>query len=106
MRTYVVAFTPEAEIQLAELYRYLATVASPEIADRYTSEIVQHCGSLQRSPNRGVKRDDIRPGLRIMGHKRRVVIAFEVGEAFVNIIGVYYGGQNYEGALLIEGDEG
>lgn len=41
-----VVFTPEAEEQLAALYRYIATAASPVIAERYTSAIVTHCEGL------------------------------------------------------------
>jgi hypothetical protein len=38
--TYSVVFTPEAQEQLVALYRYIATAASPEIAERYVSAIV------------------------------------------------------------------
>ena len=40
---YSVVFTPEAEEQLAVLYRYVAAAASPEIAERFTGAIVTHC---------------------------------------------------------------
>ena len=39
---YTVVFTPEAQDQLAALYRYIATAATPEIAERYTNAIVTH----------------------------------------------------------------
>ena len=42
------------------------------------------------------RRDDLRPGLRTLGFRRRVTILFEVADDTVNIIGVYYGGQDYE----------
>lgn len=32
----MVIFTPEAQEQLAALYRYIAAAASPDIAERYT----------------------------------------------------------------------
>jgi toxin ParE1/3/4 len=51
---------------------------------------------------RGIKRDDVRPGLRITGYRKRVAIAFHVDEERVNIIGIFYGGQDYEAALLEE----
>ena len=35
-----VVFTPEAEDQLAGLYRYIAAAASAEVAARYTEAIV------------------------------------------------------------------
>lgn len=55
-----VIFTPEAEAQLTELYRYIASAASPEVAARYTNSIVTYCESLQTLPHRGIQRDDIR----------------------------------------------
>lgn len=99
---YSVIFTPEAEDQLTELYRYIAADASPEIALRFTDSIVSHCESLCNFPLRGTRRDDIRPGLRTTGYRRRVVIAFEASSTAVNIIGVFYGGQDYESALREE----
>jgi toxin ParE1/3/4 len=100
--SYTVVFTPEAEAQLLELYSYIATEASPEIAARFTDGIVAHCESLSIFPNRGKQREDIRPGLRITGYRRRVAIAFHVGEDQVNIIGVFYGGQDYDSVLSVE----
>ncbi len=40
---YTVAFTPEAEEQLAAIYRYIAAMATPEAAARYTAAIVAYC---------------------------------------------------------------
>ena len=98
---YSVVFTPEAEEQLAELYRYIALKASPEIAEKYTSAIVSYCEEMDSFPHRGTRRDDVRPGLRITNYKRRAVIAFTVDESAktVVIIGVFYGGRDYESAL-------
>ena len=97
--SYPVIFTPEAEAQLTELYRYIATAASPEVAARYTNSIVTYCESLQTFPHRGVQRDDIRPGLRITSYRKRVVIAFEADANRVAILSVFYGGQDYETAF-------
>src|SRR6185312_4338278 len=96
---YKVVFTPEAEEQIAELYRYIALSASPERAIRFISAILDYCDSLEKFPLRGNRRDDIRPGLRITSYRRRVVIAFDVTANFVNIIGIFYAGQDYETVL-------
>ncbi len=100
-----VVFTPEAEEQLAVLYRYIAAAASPGIAERYTSAIVTYCEGLQDFPHRGTRRDDIRPELRITNYKKRAVIAFEVSAERVSIIGVLYGGQDYETAFQSDLDD-
>jgi toxin ParE1/3/4 len=74
-------------------------VASPDIAAQYTEAIVNYCESLRRFPLRGTIRDDVRPGLRITNYKGRTVIAFDVDTEVVSIIGVFYGGQDYETIL-------
>jgi plasmid stabilization system protein ParE len=103
--TYAVVFTPEAEAQLVSLYRDIAVAASPEIAARYTDGIVTSCENLRNFPLRGTVRDDIRPGLRITNYRKRTIIAFEVDAGRVSIIGIFYGGQNYETALRGRDDE-
>lgn len=102
---YRVVFAPEALEQLAELYRYISHAASPDIAAHYTDAIVSYCESLATFPHRGTKRDDVRAGLRITNYKKRAVIAFNVDTQCVSIIGVFYGGQDYESILLEEGPE-
>lgn len=100
-----VVFSPEAEDQLAALYRHIAAAASPDIAARYTEAIVCYCESLRTFPHRGTKRDDVRLGLRITNHKRRTVIAFDVEAELISIIGVFYGGQDYETILQDDSEE-
>jgi len=99
---YTVIFTPEAEEQIAELYRYIAGNSSSEIAARYTEDLVQYCETFETFPQRGSKRDDILPGLRTVGYRRRVLIAFSVHVNEVVIIGIFYGGQDFETALGLD----
>ena len=105
MTPHRVVFTPEAQEQIAEIYRYVASAASPRIAERYASAIVTYCEGLGAFPLRGSRRDDIRKGLRITNYKKRVVIAFEVEASTVSIIGAFYGGQNYETGLQTDPDD-
>jgi plasmid stabilization system protein ParE len=94
-----VVFAPEAEAQFVALYFQIASAASPEIAANYTEAIVQQCESLKTFPIRGALRDDIRPGLRVFGFRRRVSIVFEVTDQRVTILGIFYGGQSFETAF-------
>jgi plasmid stabilization system protein ParE len=94
-----VVFASEAREQLVALYHYIASAASPEIAASYTNGIVEQCESLAMFPLRGTARDAIRPGLRTFGFKRRVTIAFDVSGDLVTILGIFYGGQNFESVL-------
>jgi toxin ParE1/3/4 len=67
---------------------------------RFTDGIVTFCEILSTFPLRGIRRDDVRPGLRITGYRKRVVVAFDVDAERVNIIGIFYGGQDHEAALV------
>ncbi len=51
-------------------------------------------------------RNDVRPGLRITHYKKRTVIAFGVDAETVSIIGVFYGGQDYETILQDDAEDG
>ena len=102
---YRVVFSPEVEEQLVALYGHIAAAASPDIAGRYTEAIVSYCESLSTFPHRGTMRDDVRPGLRITNYKKRAVIAFDVDAEQVSIIGVFYGGQDYETILQDDSED-
>lgn len=108
MRLHRVVFSPEAQQQLVDLYRYIASAASPAVAARYADAIVGYCESLTLFPERGTCRDDVRPGLRISHYRKRTVIAFAVDGDLVTILGVFYGGRDYERLLNAErrDDEG
>jgi len=96
MKSYRVVFSLEAEAQLVALYGYIATAASPSIAAGYTEAIVRFCESFCAFPHRGTLRDDVRPGLRLTNYKKRTIIAFDVDDEQVSIMGIFYGGQDYE----------
>ena len=49
-----------------------------------------------------MSRDDVRPGLRITGYRKRVLIAYAVDAEALSIIGIFYGGQDYETLLQEE----
>lgn len=66
---------------------------------------MSYCESLCTFPHRGTMRDDVRPGLRITNYKKRAVIAFDVDAEQVSIIGVFYGGQDYETILQDDFDD-
>jgi plasmid stabilization system protein ParE len=98
-----VSFSPEAERQILDLYTYIADATSASVAEGYVSAIVEFCQGLGDFPHRGTARDDLRLGLRIIGFRRRVMVAFAVDkDDRVTIVGVFYGGRDYE-SLLTEG---
>ncbi|WP_454715124.1 type II toxin-antitoxin system RelE/ParE family toxin [Caulobacter segnis] len=98
MSGYSIIYTPEAEAQLLALYHYLAFEASPVTAARFTDAIVERCEALRDFPERGAPRFGVRPGLRTLPF-RRVTITYAVKGQQVVIVGIFYGGQDYESIL-------
>jgi len=97
---YRVVFRREALQQLEDLYDFIADAGSPANAAGFAESIVTFCEALSDFPYRGVAREDLRPELRTIGFRKRVVIAFVVLEETVAIIGVFYGGRDHEQILL------
>ncbi|MBW4667597.1 MAG: type II toxin-antitoxin system RelE/ParE family toxin [Cyanomargarita calcarea GSE-NOS-MK-12-04C] len=69
------------------------------LAERYISDIIGFCQGLSTFPERGTKRDDLRPDLRVIGYAKRATIAFSVKTDQVIIYGVFYGGQDYDSLM-------
>jgi toxin ParE1/3/4 len=68
VKEYTVVFTPRAKRQLDDLYAYIADNSSEARAEKFIGRIVDDCLSLSTFPERGNKRDDIRPNLRIKNY--------------------------------------
>lgn len=105
MNSYRVVFRREALSQLDELYEYIAGTGAPGNAARYIEAIVTFCEDLATFPRRGSLREDIRPGLRTISYRKRVVVAFAILEDTVAILGIFYGGRDHE-ALLSDVETG
>lgn len=101
--SYAVIFAPEALNQLEALEAFIANTRAPAVAARYTDAIVSFCESLAIFPQRGLRRDDLMPGLRTTNYRRSVVIAFMANTETktVSILGVFYGGQDY-GTIFLD----
>jgi toxin ParE1/3/4 len=98
-----VVFTPHSERHLQDLRNYIALHSGMQRAENYVGRIVDSCLALDVFPERGMRRDDIRAGMRILGFERSATIAFSIEGSAVVIHGVYYGGQDFERSLRDEG---
>jgi toxin ParE1/3/4 len=94
-----VVFAPEARDDILELYDYIAAQAGAERARGYVERIVGYCAGFSMFPERGMRRDDLRPGLRVIGFERRVTIAFHVTADKITIDRVLYAGRDLTNAL-------
>lgn len=89
-----VVFAPEARDDLLELYLFIAERDGDARALGYTERIEAYCLALADFPERGTRRDDLLPGLRIVGFERRVSIAFHVTGDAVTFDRILYGGRD------------
>lgn len=86
-----VVFSPEARADLIALYDYIADRSGARRALDYVERVEQWCLSFSIFPERGTRRDDLVPGLRVTGFERRVVVAFTVSRERVTVLRVLYG---------------
>jgi toxin ParE1/3/4 len=94
-----VVFAPEALADLRQLYLYIAERSGEQRALGYVERIEAYCRDFETSPERGTRRDDLHPGLRIVGFERRIAIAFHVAQQTVTIDRILYGGRSLEAAF-------
>ena len=99
---YRIVFHAKAEAELEQLYDDIAERASPAVAWNFVVGIRDHCLGLSTFPQRGTERVEIAPGLRIIGYRRAVSIAFAVDGDRVLILGIFYAGRNITPELLEE----
>lgn len=66
---------------------------------RYVERIETFCRSFSEFPKRGIGRDDLLPGLRVIGFERRITIAFHVDADSVTFDRILYGGRDIEALL-------
>lgn len=99
MRSYEVVLSADAREDLLRLYEWIADAASPPTVLKYLERIEAYLNTFDQAPERSTRRDDIRPGLRVVGFERRLSMAFSVGDTRVIIQRIFYGGQNLASAL-------
>jgi toxin ParE1/3/4 len=92
---YRVRLRPEAEADLAQIHKWVATASSDRTAKTYVDRILGHLQGFEQFPHRGVVRDDVIPGLRVIGFERRISIAFVVEDSDVVILRILYAGRQH-----------
>jgi toxin ParE1/3/4 len=92
-----VFITRSAEADLLAIYDYIAERAGAGAAYRFSQSIETYCLDMGTVPERGTRRDDLRPGLRTVGFKRRATVVFELDRQRrkVIILGIYYAGRSF-----------
>ena len=98
---YRVDYLPTASRQLIEIEDYIVDHDAPVEAYDFTARIKQFCDALGLFPRKHLERDDIRKDLHLVGFEGSVMIGYHVDDVahVVTVIGIFYGGQNWEPAL-------
>ncbi|MGV1872874.1 type II toxin-antitoxin system RelE/ParE family toxin [Agrobacterium rosae] len=94
MKRYDVRLSPEAETDLVDIYQYVRVASqSPAVARQYLDRVTSYLSSFDVFPERGSLRNDIRPGLRVVGFERTISVAFIIEDESVIILRVGQNGQ-------------
>lgn len=97
--TFEVIFASRAQDDLQNLFVYVARKSGKERAIGFVRRIEDYCLDFSHFPKRGVRRDDLLPGIRIVGFDRRVTIAFHISGSTVTVDRILYGGRNVQSAI-------
>lgn len=68
----------------------------------YTRQLEAACLRLGDFPERGTRRDDLRPGLRTLGFRRQASILFRIDAQGVEIGRILYGGRDLAALALTD----
>jgi toxin ParE1/3/4 len=90
---FKLAYRPRAHEDIEAIYRFIAQ-DSPTRAYNFVERIQKRCELLSDSPQQGRARPDLGPDLRVVPYGRSV--AYHIVENTVEVLRVFYGGQDYE----------
>ncbi|SEH23924.1 type II toxin-antitoxin system RelE/ParE family toxin [Rhizobium sp. NFR12] len=93
---YRVVFDPAARDDLADILTYLAPRMGVDPALAYVRRIENYCLDFSTFPHRGMRRDDVYSGLRLVGYRYKATIAFRVRDDVVQIARVFHNGRNID----------
>ncbi len=93
---------PDAATELDQLYDYIAEQSGPARAWSYVSGIRSFLGDLCAYPERGSLREGAVAGLRIIGFRKSLSIAFVTRTDDVLVLGFFYAGRNIDPALIAQ----
>jgi len=98
---YFVRIEDYATDQLIAIEDYIVDNDAPIYAYDFVWRITQFCYELGLFPRKFTQRDDIKNDLHIVGFEGSVTIAYHVNDSarVVSVLGIFYGGQNWEAAL-------
>lgn len=96
MKRRTVVFAPEAQDDLSQIYDWLEKSTSSSTALSFIERIEAYCLAFDLASERGVRRDDIRPNLRVVGFKRTITLAFSIDDDTITFLRIFYAAKNWQ----------
>lgn len=93
-----IVWAPKARLDLLDVWRYFARVASPDIADKLLRELRSAADRLGERPLLGRAREEILPGLRSV-RVHPYAIFYRVTDVAIEIVRVLHERRNFSTAL-------
>lgn len=94
--SYRLRYDERVQAQFESIRVWFDAERGPGVGAEVITDLAQHCRRLREFPNRGTPRDDIRPGLRTISHRRRFTIGYVVEGDTITIVGVSGRGQSLD----------
>jgi toxin ParE1/3/4 len=106
VKRLAVRLRAQAHQDIKDIFDWIVSQSNyPPVAEKFINRIYERCEALCDFPMKGIARDDLRKGLRIMGFERRAVIAYRVLADVVEVTNVFYGGRDWETIIADPTDE-
>jgi toxin ParE1/3/4 len=98
--SYRIVYLPDAVADLDKLYSDITLAADAKTADDFFEGVIAFIRALEPFPARGTVSESRIPGLRIIGYRRRISVAFSILGDDIVILGVFRRGQNISNQIL------
>jgi len=98
LTTWRLVLSRRASTDLAAIYDWIAEEASETTADKYAERLERFCLRLTRYPKRAIVRNDLFPGVRLIGFEKSVTVVFVVDDSRneVRVLRLLYRGQQLD----------
>ena len=97
---YRIIYHPKAQAELDKIYADIVPEAGYRVAADFVDGILDFIDALATFPERGTIRESRISGLRIIGYRRSVSIAFSIKGENVPILGVFARGREINDDIL------
>ncbi|MEQ9123039.1 MAG: type II toxin-antitoxin system RelE/ParE family toxin [Alphaproteobacteria bacterium] len=94
-----VTLSAAALADIKSISDWVSERGGPSTARRYVDRLFASIDRMSAGALRGTPRDDIRPGLRIVGFERNLTIAFRVTADEVEVVRIFRRGRNWSSDL-------